>query len=289
VTDEEMGRVKSLEMDKGLHLLGFRSRGSLRWEDNLRAPYFVYPDEQALRGSTLTFTAFWERMLEQDRVAVCAMRQRTNVAPRLVALVPARERRDGAGRVVSPSGMHVVSLPFSDDVRTIPPHPTAGDVPEAAVVAAEEIIKRFQLCDCRGFENPQLYRHFKHLEAISLEERVDEADLREVEESIMPDPEEFDGDEVRALFRGFKDAIDPDYDAKAQLGGGGGGAGAKRKREPKPDAGPADPGLPALVAGGGLEKLTVDRLKEHCRTLGLPVSGKKADLVQRIADKVGKP
>ena len=286
VTDDEMKQVKSMDMEKGLHLLGFKPRASLRWEDNLRAPYFIYPDEQGLRGSVMTFTAFWEGMLSNDRIAICAMRARANVAPRLVALVPAREKKDDDGRVISPDGMHVVSLPFSDDIRTIPPHPTVDDVPEEAVAAAEKIISRFQLCSCRDFENPQLYRHFKHLEAISLEEKVDEDDLRAVEESIMPDPEEFDKDEVRQLFQDFKDAIDPEYDSKMQQGGGKSGSTAKRKREPKPDPGPVDVGLADLVARGGLEKLTVDKLKEHCRTLGLLVSGKKADLVQRITDKM---
>ena len=49
-----------------------------------------------------------------------------------------------------------------------------------------------------------------------------------------------------------------------------------------------DAGLEDLVAGGGLEKLTVDKLKEHCRSLGLTVGGKKADLIQRITDKLKK-
>ena len=290
VTDEEMQQVKSMDMEKGLHLLGFRPRSSLKWEDNLRAPYFIYPDEPALRGSVMTFTAFWEGMLKHDRVAICAMRARANVAPRLVALVAVREKKNEDGRVMSPDGMHVVSLPFCDDIRTIPPHPTVETVPEEAIAAAEKIIDHFQLCCCRDFENPQLYRHFKHLEAISLEEKVDEEDLRAVEECIMPDPEEFDRDDVRQMFRDFKDAIDPEYDSKVHAGGGrggagGSGAGTKRK---KAEAGPVDAGLEDLVAGGGLEKLTVDKLKEHCRSLGLTVGGKKADLIQRITDKLKK-
>jgi len=287
ITDDEMKQVKSMDMEKGIHLLGFKPRSSLRVEDNLRAPYFIYPDEKALVGSTMTFTAFWKGMLEQDRIAICAMRSRSNVAPRLVALVAANERRDEDGRrILAPDGMHVVNLPFSDDIRAIPPHPTVDEVPEEAITAAEKIMEHFQMCGCCDFENPQLFRHFKHLEAISLEEKVEEEELTAVEACIIPDPEEFSSDEVKQMFQDFKNAIDPDYDSKVMQGGGKAAGSAKRKREPKAEPGPADANLVDIVNSGGLEKLTVDKLKEHCRSLGLTVGGKKADLIQRILDKV---
>jgi ATP-dependent DNA helicase 2 subunit 1 len=290
ITDEEMKQVKSMDMEKGIHLLGFKPRSSLRCEDNLRAPYFIYPDEKALVGSIMTFTAFWKSMIDLDRIAICAMRSRSNVAPRLVALVPAKERRSDDGRrILTPDGMHVVNLPFSDDIRAIPAHPVVENVPEEAIEAAEKIMDHFQLCGCRDFENPQLFRHFKHLEAISLEEKVEEEELIAVEQCIIPDSEEFSSDEVKQMFEDFKNAIDPDYDSKVMQGGGKAGAGsAKRKREPKAEPGPADANLVDIVNNGGLEKLTVDKLKEHCRSLGLTVGGKKADLIQRILDKVKK-
>ena len=37
-----------------------------------------------------------------------------------------------------------------------------------------------------------------------------------------------------------------------------------------------------------MKKLTIPQLKVYCRANGLPVSGKKEDLLKRITDHVGK-
>ena len=64
--------------------------------------------------------------------------------------------------------------------------------------------------------------------------------------------------------------------------GGGGGAGAGAGVDPLDLEEYKD-----LVKSGDLRKEAVASLNEICRSLGLPLGGKKDDLVARITDCVG--
>jgi len=57
-------------------------------------------------------------------------------------------------------------------------------------------------------------------------------------------------------------------------------AGTKRKADVDVD----EAEIRSRSEGGTLEKLKNDQLKEFLKAKGLPVSGKKADLVQRIEE-----
>lgn len=41
------------------------------------------------------------------------------------------------------------------------------------------------------------------------------------------------------------------------------------------------------LAAGTIGKRTIDDLKSYCRTFGLPLSGRKADLVERVTTHLG--
>jgi hypothetical protein len=54
--------------------------------DQLRPPYFLYPSERDIDGSTRAFRALWERMQDRNVVMICRMAARENAAPRFVAV-----------------------------------------------------------------------------------------------------------------------------------------------------------------------------------------------------------
>ena len=54
-TKEEVKQFRTLGMEPGLKLLGFKDRSELRFEDNVKHSVFIYPNEDAFTGSTRTF------------------------------------------------------------------------------------------------------------------------------------------------------------------------------------------------------------------------------------------
>jgi hypothetical protein len=76
------------------------------------------------------------------------------------------------------------------------------------------------------------------------------------------------------------DDIIPEKKRKADSGGGGGGA-KKAKKAAEPDTTGID--WAAAAAAGELSKQTVPNLKAFLKSKGLPVGGKKADIVDRVA------
>jgi len=62
---------------------------------------------------------------------------------------------------------------------------------------------------------------------------------------------------------------DEDEEEEEEMGGGGGGGSVLED-------------LAELISMGKLAKMTVPQLKELCKERGLPVSGKKGDLIDRL-------
>ena len=65
------------------------------------------------------FAALLQRLVAQDKVAICRLIQRDEAAPRLVALLPQLERLDAKKVQVAPPGFHMIYLPFNDDLRKL--------------------------------------------------------------------------------------------------------------------------------------------------------------------------
>lgn len=71
-----------------LRLLSFVPLNSVKLLHYVRAPLFLYPDDERIRGSTQLFTALLSSCLQQQVAAMGVLVPRRGVAPRLVALVP---------------------------------------------------------------------------------------------------------------------------------------------------------------------------------------------------------
>lgn len=112
ISKTEMKQIKDFGLN-GINLLGFKPRASLKLHHNIRAPYFLYPDERTIKGSIVAFNALRIKMMDMNKIAIVAF----SVAkrdPRLAALLPQEEDYDSD----KPPGFNVIILPFLGEIRS---------------------------------------------------------------------------------------------------------------------------------------------------------------------------
>eukprot|EP00727_Mastigamoeba_balamuthi_P004522 m51a1_g14068 ATP-dependent DNA helicase 2 subunit 1 (907) ;mRNA; f:1235016-1238916 len=276
----ELDSLKAVEL-QGIRILGFKPRSSVKPYHNIKTSAFLYPDESGVRGSTVALSALVDQMLELGRVAIARMTQRDNAVPRLVALMPAREQYDADGTPSAPAGLHVVFLPYSDDIRSVR-LPAAERASADDVAKAKRVVKRLRIqFDSRQFENPSLQRHFALLQALALDRDVADSTT----DLLVPDSEGMarHADAVEELARAvFPAGYDPDN--------AGGKSGSRKRSSPEVDeAGGEDGARPskrrrgaeagefdwiAAAESGQVGKATVPQLREFLKAGGVQFASK---------------
>lgn len=303
--------------EPGITLMGFKSITKLKQYHNVRNPYFIYPDESSIKGSTVAFHALLMELSKMNKFAVARLIYRKRGLMKFVALVPQLEQVDSDGVQRVPPGFNMIFLPFADDIRNLrfDPQPIAN--PET-IVKAKALVDKLKInFDINTFENPGLQKHYSVLQAIALDEPVPD----EVEDTVQPDEKAFA--KYAPLFDAFHEAV-------AEVVSSHGGEekssssssrkrkapaprtskaatkkkAASKKRKSKKEADDDDDDDDNVIVNDNddkeesstdwsqynteakLKKLTVPVLKECCRHYKLPVSGKKDDLIQRIIKKM---
>ncbi|KAM5544081.1 hypothetical protein V8D89_002267 [Ganoderma adspersum] len=118
-TAEEVRSFRTLGLEPGIKLLGFKDRAELAFEDNTKHSFFVYPDEMTYSGSKRTFTALLRTMINKKKIAIALALTRRNSSPIFCAVLPQEEKVDESGWR-EPPGFHLIPLPFADDIRAAP-------------------------------------------------------------------------------------------------------------------------------------------------------------------------
>lgn len=117
-TRDDIVEIKHFD-SPGLQLICFKPLSSLRWNENIRSPYFLHPCNGYIEGSSTAFMAILNSMVKKGKFALARLIARRTSEPRLVALVPQEEVSDEMGQV-QPSGFNVIFLPYLDDIRDVP-------------------------------------------------------------------------------------------------------------------------------------------------------------------------
>ena len=292
---------------EGIHLLGFRPRRAIgRWARTSKPARLMVPEEESRQaGSTAAFTALCEAMVAKDRVAIAAYARTDDrfAGVRCVALVPCVEASaaaddddDDDADDLKIIGLHVVELPYLDDLRHPElAHATGGVVAGAdAIAAAEAAIEANRVNEYSPLDvpNPSLSRHYRALEIQALDRAWTESDELEAGDVTKPpDAASLEKMGIKEKMIAFKAAVyGTNHDAEA-LEDAAAGPGAKRSGAGAGGAAKLGSGLGQtladidfreLTAANDLERVTVAKLKEFCAANGLAVGGAKAALCERI-------
>eukprot|EP00455_Lapot_gusevi_P033994 TRINITY_DN3735_c0_g1_i2.p1 TRINITY_DN3735_c0_g1~~TRINITY_DN3735_c0_g1_i2.p1 ORF type:complete len:468 (+),score=130.90 TRINITY_DN3735_c0_g1_i2:98-1405(+) len=287
----------------GLVLMGFKPVARLKIYHNVRSSHFIYPDENRVKGSTVACHALLKAMKNLGMWALARFVGRGVSIPRFVALLPQEEVNDERG--YQPPGFNMVYLPYADDVRKPKVEPTP--IADASVVeAAKQVINQLHIIDfdCRNFSNPVLQRHYGVLQALALDEKFDDSSVVDV---CQPDEHGFrQAAPLLDAWQGLVQAAASDLPASDVKPAAK--RATKRKSADDDDGEPSSKkprsrkAAPAVPDDGSidldqwkqkldsdmLKKETVVNLKEFCRAVGLPVSGTKPVLLERITDFLSK-
>eukprot|EP00271_Cylindrocystis_brebissonii_P013166 TRINITY_DN32781_c0_g1_i1.p1 TRINITY_DN32781_c0_g1~~TRINITY_DN32781_c0_g1_i1.p1 ORF type:complete len:644 (+),score=134.74 TRINITY_DN32781_c0_g1_i1:202-2133(+) len=290
---DEIKEVKKIE-GTNLRLLGFKPLSCLKDYHNLAPPVFLYPDDEVIKGSMCAAIALHGAMLQRQSMALASWCKSSEV--RVVALLPQAETTLN-GVQLEPPGFQLIPLPFFDDVRLAEEyHPwISGNAPRASyaqVAQASELLRQFQLEEDFSLfqlQNPALQAHYAVLQAQAL----DEQELLQEEDVTMPNYERLSGPaESLALVQFKAEVYGADYDANEGMKAAASAQKAvemeHKTKKRKADADDAASGInwQRLVMDNELQSVTSDNLKSFLRSKGLPLTGKKQDLMERVAKTV---
>ncbi|KAF9554568.1 Ku DNA-binding complex, Ku70 subunit [Agrocybe pediades] len=274
-TAEEIRKFRTLGLEPGIKLLGFKDKGELAFEDNVKHSQFIYPDEMSYSGSKRTFSALLKSMIKKDKIGIALCLTRRNASPAFCALVPQAENTEKSGWR-DPAGFHLIQFPFADDMRTAPIEEgfkASEELTKLALAWIEKLKVRQGGYDYDAFPNPALAYHNEQLQASAFREEYDPESFEDLTQPKVGPMHKRAGQYMKA----WKDALENDptstYVVPATTG-------SKRKAE---DTTFDISEIKSMYDSGSLAKLRVDQLKEFLKAKGLGVSGKKADLIERVS------
>ncbi|KZV52069.1 hypothetical protein F511_36064 [Dorcoceras hygrometricum] len=273
-----------------LRLLGFKPLSCLKDYHNLRPSTFVFPSDEEVIGSTCIFISIYRSMLKLNRFAVAFYGNPSR--PQLVALVAQEEIRSTSGQV-EPPGMHMIYLPFSDDIRPIEElhteaNPITARATDDQIKSVSSLVKRvdlrqFSVCQ---FANPALQRHYAVLQALAL----DEDDMPDIRDETLPDEEGMARPGIVKALEEFKLSVYGENYEENDVASGKTSEASKKRKAIADNASKeyVNYDWTDLADNGKLKELTVSELKYYLNVNNLPVTGKKEALISRILTHMGK-
>ncbi|XP_006458925.1 hypothetical protein AGABI2DRAFT_217743 [Agaricus bisporus var. bisporus H97] len=273
---EEIRSFRTLGLEPGIKLLGFKDRDELRFEDNIKHSHFIYPNEMSYSGSRRTFSALLKSMIRKNKVGLALVLMRRNSSPVFSVLLPQEEQTDENG-FTEPPGMHLIHLPFADDIRAAPIEDAfraSDQLKDAARAWIDKLSVKNGTYPPDSYPNPALSYHNAQLQASAFRE---EFDVEAFEDMTEPN---FEKIHKRAgnLMKEWKLALLNDKIANIGVAT----AGSKRKADVATnDVDEAE--FRSKYQAGTLGKLKVGQLKTFLSAKGQPVSGRKDELLARVA------
>lgn len=144
----------------GIRILGFQDRSDNVTAGHLGHSLFLYPWDVYSTGSVRAFIALWRSLLKGKRMAIVQCVLRANSTPCIGALYASDEAVALDGHQKLPPGLHLVFLPYMDDVRDIPQDTIQLSAPDEVVDAMGAVVEKLTMP--QGY-NPMRYRNPKLL------------------------------------------------------------------------------------------------------------------------------
>ncbi|ODQ68551.1 Ku DNA-binding complex, Ku70 subunit [Nadsonia fulvescens var. elongata DSM 6958] len=172
-----------------IRILGFKPASWLKFDDNVRPNYFIFPTDKQFLGSTRGFSALYQSLMRKDKIAIAYVITQKNSTPFYAALVPSPETDlSNPANPDTPAGLFLIPIPFADDRRRVPCIPADQQTvaPDSLVGIMRNIISKLKMS--KGYEpyrynNPALQLHYRALQAVALDDEY--SDLY-IEDKTMP-------------------------------------------------------------------------------------------------------
>ncbi|KAL4981175.1 SPOC like C-terminal domain-containing protein [Aspergillus desertorum] len=292
-TPEEQKGLKDFG-EPVIRIIGFKPLSTLPFWANVKHPLFIYPTEEDYVGSTRVFSALYQKLLRDQKVALVWYIARKAASPVLGAMIAGEEKLDGNGVQKMPPGMWIIPLPFADDVRQNP-EATLQVAPEPLIDRMRTVIQQLQLpkgvYDPQKYPNPSLQWHYRILQALALDEDVPE----KPDDKTLPKYRQIDK-RAGGYVLEWADELEKQY---AEITANQTMSTTTTKRPTKAhNADKAAPPAKKIKAEAGsgniqdevqkhfergtLSKLTVASLRDYLASQGRATAGKKAELLERV-------
>lgn len=278
IQKQEVLRLKQLsnanQEQASLILLGFKPKDTLPLHVTLAQSYYLYPNEEEVKGSTAAFANLHAAMIRKGVVAIGELLTRVTAMSKLVAIYPQEEKflpEDEGGDLELPQCMVACILPFEDDVRKL--EEDSGTATEESVQAATRLIDAMSFGDDFSldyFKNDALLYFYAYLESVALE-----TPLPTLEQSLKPFSDENVRETAGEQIDAFKATLPEDIVIPKEP--------KKRKREP--DQSGCD--WLSLYQGDEVGGCNTKQLKSYLKSVGEKVGGNKAELVERVTQSIG--
>lgn len=284
------------ESEAQLKVLFFTPASSLNIEMNITSPIMICPDDSAVKGSSSLFTSIAHHMVSRGLIGVGAFCRSRSSMPRLVAMMThIEENPDSGDSTYDITGMNLVTIPYSNEVRSLVSMNsgavTCDPVSQEEEDVAVSLVKAMQFednFDYRDLQNPAIQHIYSVIQAVALNQETPEWNPA-TDDMLQPDSEGLDShrgllDKLKALSGAHWDGEFKAARSKRAPSGSSGGAPKKSKGSLPVDAN-GDIDVAVLRTMASEEMLlgeTVVNLKKICVSLGIPQSGAKAVLVNRI-------
>lgn len=284
-----------------IEVLYFAPTSQLRPELNIKEPLFIFPDESGVQGSTVLFAALAQDLSRKGLMAMVRFNGHKPGAkePRLAAMLPQLEDLAEDGDQVQPAGFQLIMLPFRNEIRASPqdvPTPVLSvlDQRPELVDCAEGVVASLAVqvhdeqagvpvFDYQSVPSPALQQFHAVLQAVALCES--EYSWSQADDKMVPDYSYHA--QAASATQAFKDALDMPDDAgsialgKRPSGGTGPNSAAAKKARAEAVETETIQTILAHIASNP-DSIKLDGLKDFCRLLSLPLSGKKDALIERI-------
>jgi ATP-dependent DNA helicase 2 subunit 1 len=290
-TPDEQQSLRSFG-DPVIRILGFKPMSALPFWASVKHPTFIYPSEEDYIGSTRVFSALYQKLLGDGKIAIVWFIPRRNASPVLAAMLPGAEKLDEEDIQKIPPGMWILPLPFADDIRQNPETNLVSTSNELTD-RMRDVIQQLQLpkaqYDPQKYPNPSLQWHYRILQALALDEDLPE----QPDDKTIPRYRQIDkrvgeyviswGEELEREYNQiFSGKAHTSTLGKRPAAHAGGQPVSKKPVKDKLDPKAAIDGVENAFKNGTLSKLTLLPLKEYLAAKNMSTTGKKADLVERI-------
>lgn len=280
--------------DPVIRIIGFKPISALPFWASIKHPTFIYPSEEDYVGSTRVFSALYQKLLKDQKMAIVWFIARRNASPVLAAMLPGAEKLDENGVQKIPPGMWLLPLPFADDIRQNP-ETNLVVAPEPLIDQMRTVIQQLQLpkaqYDPQRYPNPSLQWHYRILQALALDEDLPE----QPEDKTIPRYRQIDkrageyviswGEELEAQYRKmFVEQPKTSTLAKRPARAEAAEAAAAKKVKTEADGQGVTAEVRSHYERGDLSKLTLPVLKEFLSAQKLSTAGKKAELIERVEE-----